>query len=128
MMVGGKPYHPAWDRSAVFYVADYDILVLVTLASALLLFTFIVGMTGTILNSRPILAMYALLLWPAFIALLAVGAALLVCAAVYELYTTKSPIIPPRLMKTRTSAAVFVSIFIHAFAFFTGAFAFAVWG
>lgn len=54
-------------------VADYDILVLVTLAASLLLFTFSVGMTGTLLNSRPILAVYALLLWPAFVALLAVG-------------------------------------------------------
>lgn len=30
-------------------------------------------MTGTILNSRPILAVYALLLWPVFLAILAVG-------------------------------------------------------
>ncbi|GJE92614.1 tetraspanin family protein [Phanerochaete sordida] len=63
----------AWEHADVFFVADYDVLVLITLASSLLLFTFIVGMTGTILNSRPILAMYALLLWPAFIAILAVG-------------------------------------------------------
>ena len=63
----------AWDHADVLYVADYDLLVLITLASSLLLFTFIVGMAGTILNSRPILAVYALLLWPAFISILAVG-------------------------------------------------------
>ena len=63
----------AWDHADVMYVADYDILVLATLASALLLLTFIVGMAGTILNSRPILAVYALLLWPALLAILAVG-------------------------------------------------------
>ncbi|EKM49803.1 uncharacterized protein PHACADRAFT_106621 [Phanerochaete carnosa HHB-10118-sp] len=63
----------AWDHADVLYVANYDLLVLITLASSLLLFTFIVGMTGTILNSRPILAVYSLLLWPAFVAILAVG-------------------------------------------------------
>ncbi|EJD36920.1 MFS general substrate transporter [Auricularia subglabra TFB-10046 SS5] len=56
------------------------------------------------------------------IALLVAGVVLLIFSAIYELYTTKSPIIPPRLMKTRTSAAVFISIFIHAFAFFTASF------
>jgi hypothetical protein len=66
-------YTVAWDHADVLYVADYDILVLVTLASALLLVTFSIGMTGTILNSRPILAVYALLLWPALVAILAVG-------------------------------------------------------
>ena len=57
----------------MFYVADYDLLVLITLASALLLFSFMVGITGTILNSRPILAVYALLLWPTLISILVVG-------------------------------------------------------
>lgn len=57
----------------VMFVADYDILILITISSALLLLTFLVGITGTILNSRPILAIYALLLWPAFASLLAIG-------------------------------------------------------
>lgn len=55
------------------YVADYDVLVLITLASSLVLLTFATGITGTLLNSRPILAVYALLLWPALISILAVG-------------------------------------------------------
>lgn len=63
----------AWDHADVMYVADYDILVLITIASAILLLTFLVGFTGTILNSRPILALYALLLWPALISILTVG-------------------------------------------------------
>ena len=55
------------------YVADYDLLILLTLASSILLFTALVGLSGTLLNSRPLLAIYALLLWPAFFALLALG-------------------------------------------------------
>ena len=54
-------------------VADRDILILITSAASMLLFTALLGMTGTLLNSRPILAVYALLLWPAFISLLSVG-------------------------------------------------------
>jgi hypothetical protein len=55
------------------YIADNDVLILITLASSLLLFTASIGTTGVFLNSRPILAIYALLLWPAFISILAIG-------------------------------------------------------
>ena len=55
------------------YVADYDLLVLLTLSASILLLTGCIGLTGALLNSRPLLAMYALLLWPALFALLAVG-------------------------------------------------------
>ena len=55
------------------YVADYDLLILLTLASSILLLPALVGLSGTLLNSRPLLAIYALLLWPAFFALLALG-------------------------------------------------------
>ena len=55
------------------YVADSDILILVTLCGSILLFTALVGITGTFLNSRPILATYAVLLWAAFISMLAIG-------------------------------------------------------
>ncbi|KAK0459988.1 tetraspanin Tsp2 family [Desarmillaria tabescens] len=61
------------DHADVMYVADYDILILITLAASILLLTAMVGLTGTLLNSRPILAVYNLLLWPALIAMLAVG-------------------------------------------------------
>jgi hypothetical protein len=63
----------AWDKADVMSVADGDILILITLAASILLFTSLVGMSGTLLNSRPILAVYTLLLWPALAALLAVG-------------------------------------------------------
>ncbi|GBE85149.1 predicted protein [Sparassis crispa] len=62
-----------WEMANVMYVADNDILILITLASSILLLTFLVGISGTILNSRPILAIYALLLWPAFISMLVIG-------------------------------------------------------
>lgn len=54
-------------------VADNDILVLITLASSILLLCFLVGISGTILNSRPLLAVYAILLWPAFLAIVIIG-------------------------------------------------------
>ncbi|TRM56911.1 Tetraspanin family-domain-containing protein [Schizophyllum amplum] len=62
-----------WDYADVMYVADNDVLILITLAALILLFTALIGMTGTLLNSRPLLAVYALLLWPALIALAAIG-------------------------------------------------------
>ncbi|KAJ7465073.1 tetraspanin Tsp2 family [Mycena latifolia] len=62
-----------WDQADVMYVADNDILILVTLVSSILVFTALVGLSGVFLNSRPILAVYTLLLWPAFAALVAIG-------------------------------------------------------
>ncbi|KAI0629785.1 hypothetical protein C8Q77DRAFT_1220000 [Trametes polyzona] len=63
----------AWENADVMYVADYDLLVLITLSSAILLLTFLVGISGALLNSRPLLAVYALLLWPALVSLLVIG-------------------------------------------------------
>lgn len=55
------------------YVADNDILILITLAASIMTFTAFVGISGVFLNSRPILAAYAILLWPALASLLGVG-------------------------------------------------------
>lgn len=63
----------AWEHADVMLVTDYDVLILITLSACLLLFSALVGLTGTLLNSRPLLAIYALLLWPALVAMLAVG-------------------------------------------------------
>ncbi|KIY48379.1 hypothetical protein FISHEDRAFT_35328 [Fistulina hepatica ATCC 64428] len=57
-----------WPYADVTTVVDYDVLVLTTLASSMLLLAALLGLTGTLLNSRPILAVYAVLLWPALIA------------------------------------------------------------
>lgn len=44
-----------------------------TVAYSLCLATSMVGLSGTILNSRPILALYSFLLWPSLVSILAVG-------------------------------------------------------
>ncbi|KAJ3787422.1 MFS general substrate transporter [Lentinula aff. detonsa] len=56
------------------------------------------------------------------ISLITVGGVLLVAAGVYEIFTTKSAILPPRLFKTRTTSIVLVSAFLHAICFFQGAY------
>ncbi|KAJ3995948.1 MFS general substrate transporter [Lentinula boryana] len=56
------------------------------------------------------------------ISLITVGGVLLVAAGVYEIFTTKSAILPPRLFKTRTTSFVLVSAFLHAICFFQGAY------
>lgn len=45
----------------------------ITLASSMCLVTALVGLVGTMLNSRPILAIYNLLLWPSLAAVLVIG-------------------------------------------------------
>ncbi|EKM50103.1 uncharacterized protein PHACADRAFT_264644 [Phanerochaete carnosa HHB-10118-sp] len=54
----------------------------------------------------------------ATISLLTIGCVLLVCAACWEGYTSRSPIIPPRLFRTRTTTILLVTVFLHGFAFF----------
>ncbi|KAJ7494229.1 MFS general substrate transporter [Mycena galericulata] len=56
------------------------------------------------------------------IALLTVGCVLLFVAGVNEVFTKRSPIIPPRLFRTRTTAVILVTTFLHALGFFTGAY------
>ncbi|KAG1724007.1 MFS general substrate transporter [Suillus lakei] len=54
------------------------------------------------------------------IALLAVGGTLLVIGCINEVFTKRSPIIPPRLFKTRTTGLVLVSAFLHAIVVYAG--------
>ncbi|KAJ7581208.1 MFS general substrate transporter [Mycena floridula] len=56
------------------------------------------------------------------IALLVVGVVLLLLAGVNEVYTTRSPIVPPRLFRTRTTTILLIASFLHAVSFFTGAY------
>ncbi|KAH8989226.1 MFS general substrate transporter [Lactarius hatsudake] len=56
------------------------------------------------------------------IALLCVGPMLLVLAGINEILTTRSPIIPPRLFKTRTTGIISITTFLHAVTHFTGSF------
>ncbi|KAM5535182.1 hypothetical protein V8D89_011118 [Ganoderma adspersum] len=59
---------------------------------------------------------------PQTIAPLAIGVVLLIVASLNELYTKSSPIIPPRLFKTRTTGLILITVFFHAFGFFAGSY------
>ncbi|KAG8904207.1 hypothetical protein FRB99_002110 [Tulasnella sp. 403] len=63
----------AWSRAQAVIVVEYNILVFATLAGGTLLLASLFGVSGTLLNSRPILAFYALLLWPSLVSVLVVG-------------------------------------------------------
>jgi EmrB/QacA subfamily drug resistance transporter len=56
------------------------------------------------------------------IALICVGCVLLVFAFINEIYTTRSPILPPRLFKTRTTGIILLTCFLHGVTFFAGAY------
>jgi hypothetical protein len=55
------------------YTADNDVLILVTLTGSLLVFTSLIGITGVVLNSRPVLAIYTLLLWLGLTSMITIG-------------------------------------------------------
>ncbi|RPD66097.1 MFS amino acid permease [Lentinus tigrinus ALCF2SS1-7] len=57
---------------------------------------------------------------PQCIAPLVIGVVCLIAASVNELFTKRSPIVPPRLFKTRTTAVILISTFLHALGFFAG--------
>lgn len=56
------------------------------------------------------------------IAPLAIGAVAVVAGAINEIFTKQAPVVPPRLFRTRTTAAILGIAIFHAMSFFTGAF------
>ncbi|KDQ21893.1 hypothetical protein BOTBODRAFT_40523 [Botryobasidium botryosum FD-172 SS1] len=56
------------------------------------------------------------------IALVTIGAVMFIGGIAQEFWTTRSPIIPPRLFMTRTTTALLFSVFIHGFAFFAASY------
>lgn len=52
------------------------------------------------------------------IALVVVACVLLIAGCINEVYTTRIPVIPPRLFKTRTTAGLLISVFVHGFAYY----------
>ncbi|CAE6430049.1 unnamed protein product [Rhizoctonia solani] len=62
-----------WPKSMIMRIVDYDILVTITSASLIVFGTSLFGICGTLLNSRALLAIYCVLLWPSFAAMLVVG-------------------------------------------------------
>lgn len=65
--------HLAYPLAPPLLTTDTASLTLLTLSSCLLLLASLFGLSGTLLNSRPILALYTLLLIPAFISWTSVG-------------------------------------------------------
>ncbi|GAA5860244.1 hypothetical protein JCM1840_002833 [Sporobolomyces johnsonii] len=63
----------SWNGADVALVAEPALLTWLTLASFVILLTSLLGLSGTLLNSRPLLAIYAVLLWPCLALLLVVG-------------------------------------------------------
>lgn len=63
----------AYPVAPILLITDSPALVLLTFSSSLLLLASMVGITGTLLNSRPILAVYVLLLFPSFLSFVSVG-------------------------------------------------------
>ncbi|KAI0686663.1 major facilitator superfamily domain-containing protein [Cerioporus squamosus] len=59
---------------------------------------------------------------PSTIVLIVLGAVLGLACAANEMFTGKSPIIPPRLFTTRTTTAVLVGAAIHGLAVFAGSY------
>ncbi|KAF7318123.1 Membrane transporter [Mycena chlorophos] len=56
------------------------------------------------------------------IAPLVIGLVCIVGGVAFEAWTTRSPIIPPRLFKTRTTGIIFFVVFFHSFCFFCAAY------
>ncbi|KAL7006325.1 hypothetical protein EMMF5_004211 [Cystobasidiomycetes sp. EMM_F5] len=63
----------AWDQADVLLVVENHLMIAITLSGVLCIMTAFIGLAGTLLNSRPILAVYVLLLWPALVSILVVG-------------------------------------------------------
>ncbi|KAK4699981.1 hypothetical protein P7C70_g6274, partial [Phenoliferia sp. Uapishka_3] len=62
-----------WPQADVVLVANAPVILYLTLASIFCLLTSLIGLIGTLLESRPILSLYAVLLWPCGLMLLAIG-------------------------------------------------------
>lgn len=52
------------------------------------------------------------------LATIIIGAVLLVAGAINEIYTKRSPVVPPRLFRTRTTTGILISVFFHGLVFF----------
>ncbi|KAF8495731.1 hypothetical protein F5888DRAFT_1615556, partial [Russula emetica] len=63
----------AYPVAPFLLITNSPALVLLTFSSSLLLLASMVGITGTLLNSRPILVVYVLLLFPSFLSFVSVG-------------------------------------------------------
>ncbi|GAA5886236.1 hypothetical protein JCM5296_003531 [Sporobolomyces johnsonii] len=97
--------NPHTPPSASFLLADFDFLGLFLLIAGLVV--LLIGFTSGETN------------WGSAqtIACLVVGVAVLLGAVYVEVTTKRSPIIPPRLFRIRTSASICIGVFFHSIAF-----------
>jgi len=58
----------------------------------------------------------------ATIALIAVGGTLIFATIIWDFHTTRQPILPPRLFRNRTTAALLFGCLMHGIAFFAGSY------
>ncbi|KAI0036272.1 hypothetical protein K488DRAFT_41460 [Vararia minispora EC-137] len=73
LVISVLTWFAAYPAAPVVLVTDVPCVVLLTFSSSLLLLASVFGFAGTLLNSRPILAVYVLLLIPAATSLVSVG-------------------------------------------------------
>ncbi|KAI6150532.1 major facilitator superfamily domain-containing protein [Pisolithus tinctorius] len=92
------------------YVHEFDFLGLALIVSGVV--CLLMGFNSSQINWRS----------AETIVLLVVGGVLLGAGGVNEIYTKRSAIIPARLFKTRTTSAILISSFLHAFMFFNGSY------
>ncbi|KAF7327033.1 hypothetical protein MKEN_00278300 [Mycena kentingensis (nom. inval.)] len=63
----------AYEHADVIYVADNDLLILITLSGTILVFSSLVGLCGVLLEARRILALYTILLWVGLASMTIIG-------------------------------------------------------
>lgn len=73
LLVSLYTWFGAWSHAQAVITVEYNVLIFATLAASTLILSSLLGISGTLLNSRPILAFYSLLLWPSFVSVLIVG-------------------------------------------------------
>ncbi|PIL23975.1 MFS general substrate transporter [Ganoderma sinense ZZ0214-1] len=102
--------NPHEGRSLREHVSDFDFAGLIIIIAGIVLILLGFNFSETSWST------------PQTIAPLAIGVVLLTVASLNELYTKRSPIIPPRLFKTRTTGLILITVFFHAFGFFSGSY------
>ncbi|GAA5934583.1 uncharacterized protein JCM15063_004620 [Sporobolomyces koalae] len=73
MICAFSTYLHSWQGADVAVVVETGLFTALTIAAFFLLLTSLLGLSGTLLNSRPLLAIYAVLLWPCLAVLLVVA-------------------------------------------------------
>jgi MFS family permease len=102
--------NPHQGRSFKEHVSDFDFLGLFLIVAGLLMVLIGFNESQTSWSSKQT------------IVLLVLGFVFLVGGGINEMYTKRSPIIPPRLFRTRTTSILLITTFFHALAFFSGAY------